>query len=251
MSESPPFDFRAPLVSDDGEVDEDRLHRWTGELIDRFAGSPEGQEVLDAGLDPGDVHYLVEYGTTYLGRMPAELREQDLEEILFELIPRKVSCDPDETAPALIAVYRAFFRWTCREHGSRRAEKCLALLGDDAVDRLHQALADPRRWGMGKRFYMRGKELGYDLSTPAGLNEWLLAANRGVGREGPAAEPAWDPSPAGWALFDDRETELHGSELIAAEAGGLGLGPEPDRDRRRADKRKRKQAKAARRRNRR
>jgi hypothetical protein len=108
-----------------------------GELVERFADSPEAK-----GLD--DIYaarFVMELALDYLGRTVSTLGAPGLREVLFELFPRKVSVSASE-APAIVRELRAFYAFSKRELGLEHADACLKLLGGNAVKRLEAALSD-------------------------------------------------------------------------------------------------------------
>src|SRR2546421_1508954 len=99
------------------------------------------------------------------------------ETVLFDLIPRKVTVEPDE-ARDMVLEARAFCAYLHRAHGLANAAECLAAIeSDGAIERLRDALADPGNWGMAKSLVMQGQESGFDVSSKAGLEEWFAAYN--------------------------------------------------------------------------
>jgi hypothetical protein len=49
--------------------------------------------------------------------------------------------------------------------------------GDDAIEALEAALANPASWGMAKSMMMEGKASGFDVSSPEGIEQWMSAYN--------------------------------------------------------------------------
>ena len=103
----------------------------------------------------------------------------------FTLIPRKVSI-PASEADWIIDVVRAFYQFLKREFGLAQAEDCLRVLGDDAVPTLEAALSDRRNFGMAKSMFMSGLDAGFDMSTQAGIDEWMRVQNSQPGAWGPS-----------------------------------------------------------------
>jgi hypothetical protein len=68
-----------------------------------------------------------------LGKTIASLDARDLREILFEIIPRKVSIDASK-ASWIVEENRAFFAFLKREYGLEQADACLRVLGGDAAN---------------------------------------------------------------------------------------------------------------------
>jgi hypothetical protein len=102
-----------------------------------------------------------------LAPRPAELRE-----IVFDIIPRKVSIEA-ATAAWIIEENRAFYAFLKREFGLKQADACLRVLGGDAVKKLQAALSDRRKFGMAKSLVMAGRDAGFDTSSKEGIGAWM------------------------------------------------------------------------------
>jgi hypothetical protein len=171
------LDINAAMFDHDGDLDEEAAHAYERDLARLFEQSPEGMALAAEGVELGFagtiVHYLVGYESVSVPDMTAA----QFETVLFEVIPRKVTVEPDE-ARGLVLEARGFCAYLHRAHGLANAAECLAAIkSDGAIDRLREALSDPRNWGMAKSLVMQGKESGFDVSSKAGLEEWFAAYN--------------------------------------------------------------------------
>lgn len=220
------FDFHEQIVDDDGTPDDEAFERYSNELARLLEESPEAQEIRARGYGTEWVYHLVHYGVRHLGVAPASMTADALDEIVFELFPRKISCESD-VAPAVVAVLRAFFRFVERAFGFSRAAECLAVLGDGAEARLAAAFDDEGNWGMAKSMIMGGRQAGYDMTSEEGLNAWMTAYNASLEQRGPT-----------------QSSPRFFSEPVETLPSG------PTRDEREARRRKRKAQKAARKRGR-
>lgn len=171
------FNLAEPLFDEDGEFDEGTLEVYADRLLDLFANSPEGQQLLDAGDDICWTYELISLGFNYIGVSPATMEASDFKEILFELFPRKCGVEPEE-AGQLIKEFRAFWQFIQREFRIPAAKKMLALLGDDAEPRLRRELGNSANFGMAKGFMSMGRNAGFDVSSEAGLATWVAEYNR-------------------------------------------------------------------------
>jgi len=176
------FDIRASLFNPDGECDEQAFEAYVDTLLAQFERSPEAQ-----GLDdPSWLSIVLALGRGYCARTAWELTPGDLDEILFELFPRKVSCSPSE-APVVLAEVRAFLRYLDRAYAKPDAGACLAFLDADSESRLAAYLGDSSHYGLAKSFLMGGEEAGFDMTTEQGINTWMLEHNAALaGAERPA-----------------------------------------------------------------
>lgn len=160
----------AALSRDDDEIDYDARAALEDELVRRFAASPEAE-----GLDGFRACRLVmDLGANHLGHTIATLGATDLREVLFELIPRKVSIEASE-ARWIVDEMRPFYGFLKREFGLKQADSCLRVLGNDAVKELAAALSDSSNFGMAKSLFMAGADAGFDMRSKEGFEAWMQA----------------------------------------------------------------------------
>jgi len=133
-------------------------------LFELFMESPEGQALIDEGIQPGWADMMMDYGINYLGVTPPKMSSGNLSEILFDLFPSKVSADAGE-APEIIRELQAFWKFLQREFHLENAAGCLKLLDDKVARRLEKEMSNPANFGIAKSFVMMGKERGFDMAT--------------------------------------------------------------------------------------
>src|SRR5438477_5126872 len=121
------FDLNRLDVIDDIDDLEVVLNEYQDELLKLFADSPEGQARAQA--DPGMgfwVIRLIDYGYTYTETTLPKMTASDVEELLSEVFPRKISLaapeDADDGIPELIT----FWEYLKREHRLANAEEILS-----------------------------------------------------------------------------------------------------------------------------
>jgi hypothetical protein len=156
------------LEADGGELDEDRRTELEEELVRRFADSAEARGLRDVRW----CHTVMDLAASYLGVTIASVGAPELREILYELLPRKVSVAAS-AAGDIVAECRAFFAFMKRELSLRDADACLRLLGAGAVKKLEAALSDRRNFGMAKSIMMAGADAGFDMSSTEGVEAWM------------------------------------------------------------------------------
>lgn len=158
------------LESASDELDAEERAPLEIALMDEFAASPEGavfNQLDTCGL-------VMDLAADYLGVTIAGLDADGLDEVLFEIMPRKVSIDPSE-APAIVEELRAFYEFLKRTRDFSEADDCLDVLGGDAAGELHGALSDRTRFGMAKSLVMAGQQAGFDMHTQEGIDAWMRA----------------------------------------------------------------------------
>lgn len=172
-----PFNLDLQPSEELGDFDEEEVWAYIHDLIGRFEASPEGQRLLQEGGEIAWTENLIDWGCGYIGVSPATMRPTHLREILFEIIPRKVTVDP-EAAGTIIREFRAFWQFIHREFKHSGALQLLKVLDDDAEARLKKELANPANFGMAKSLLTMGRAAGFDMSTQEGLNAWVTEYNR-------------------------------------------------------------------------
>lgn len=174
--ELPPFDIGQVIFDEYGESDEGECEEYANALTERFARSSEALPLLERDFDICWAQTFLHYAIRHLGMTPPQLSASDVEEVLFEIMPRKVSVSADE-AEEIVTVLRAFWEFLGREFRLPNAREILQRLGSGATERLHDALDDPANFGMAKSFFMAGQKAGFDMRTQQGLTAFALAYN--------------------------------------------------------------------------
>ncbi len=196
------FDIHQKIVNRYGELDEKKAMQYRDQLFNLFVESPEGQALIDEGNGPSWADMMMDYGINYLAVTPPQMTPGDLSEVLFDLIPQKVSAEADE-APNIIHELQAFWKFLQREFQLENAAACLKILDDKAVHRLQKEMSNPANFGMAKSFVMMGKQRGFDMTTEEGINEWMKIYNAelaaGTGPRIPSPFPAFSDFASGGA----------------------------------------------------
>lgn len=167
------------------------------ELLRQFVASPEGKTLTEVRA----CHFVLEYAAEYFNTTIATLGPSELREIVFDIVPRKVSVDAS-AASWIVEEIRAFFAFLEREFGLAQADACLRVLGGDAVKKLEAALSDTSRFGMAKSLFMKGRESGCDMDSTEGIEAWIRTVNS---QSLPASFAL--PTPGASARSVDREAE--------------------------------------------
>ena len=156
------------LAQSGDEIDFERRRPLEEDLSRLFAASPEGQTISGVRYSP----LVMDLAANHLGATIATLGPADLDEILFEIIPRKVSIGAS-AAGSIIEELRAFYAFLGRDLGLEQAEACLGVLDEHAAARLDAALSDRRNFGMAKSFVMAGRDAGFDMQSQDGIEAWM------------------------------------------------------------------------------
>ena len=129
-----------------GEPDWDKHNEITEQLETQYQQSIEAKSL---NSDVGVSSIIMSMAFNYLSSTIATLSPGELDEIIFELIPRKVMLPPSD-AQHIIDDTRAFYRFLQANYQLVQADTCIEILGSDAVQRLQAAMSDPSGFGMGK-----------------------------------------------------------------------------------------------------
>src|SRR5712691_4058528 len=170
------FDIYQQVLDRDGLQLERKAGPYLDQLMELFVQSPEGQKLLSEGIEPGWASMMMDFGMNYLSVTPPHMSPDGLREILFDLIPRKVSASADE-APEIIREWQAFWTFLQREFHLANAAACLQVLDEKAARELKKKMSDPSTFGIAKSFVMMGMERGFDLSSEGEINKWMATYN--------------------------------------------------------------------------
>ena len=158
----------AALAREDDEIDPDARGPLEDELVRRFAASPEAKDLEEIQA----CRFVMDFAADYFGATVTTLGPSELREIIFEIIPRKVSIEASE-ARWIIEESRAFYRFLKREYKLKQADSCLRVLGGTAVKKLEAALSDSSNFGMAKSLFMAGADAGFDMQSKEGIEAWM------------------------------------------------------------------------------
>ena len=76
--------------------------------------------------------------------------------------------------------YGHFGDFTSRVYQLLQARQMQARLTPQAARRLERELQEPANFGMAKSFVLMGKEAGFDMESPEGMQAWVQAYNATV-----------------------------------------------------------------------
>ncbi len=189
------FDINERVFDEQGTYLEEKAVRYEHDLMEQFAASPEGQAITQTGIELGWAGAMIHYAITYPAVTPATMTPSDLEEVVYTLFPRKVITERGDGAE-IIQEFQAFWHFLERVYQLPQAKQILARLTPQAVRRLERALQEPTNFGMAKSFVLMGKEAGFDMESPEGMQAWVKAYNASVaptmaaasGHRGPATK---------------------------------------------------------------
>jgi hypothetical protein len=183
------FDIHEAVFDEQGTYLEEKAVRYEHALMEQFTASPEGQAITQTGTELGWAGAMIHYAITYPGVTPPTMTTGDLEEVVFGLFPRKVITERGDGAE-IIQELRAFWQFLQRVYQLPQARQMLAHLTPQATRRLERELQEPANFGMAKSFVLMGKEAGFDMESPEGMQAWVKAYNATVAPAMAATDPA-------------------------------------------------------------
>lgn len=174
------FEISPNLFNDDGEFDEDELNEYFDSLENLFEESPECEALAEQ--ETSYLSLLFSFGRDYFNAIPPTLSVGELEEILFDLIPRKVTMDAGEAEP-LVLEFQAFFRFLHRKFSVTDAAQLADICDQSAVKMLKAKLSDSSNFGLAKSFFSAGKSLGLDMTSEEDIAAFTSFYNQGLASE--------------------------------------------------------------------
>jgi hypothetical protein len=170
------FHINESVFDEQGSYLDEKAVRYEHALMDQFAASPEGQAITRTGTELGWAGAMIHYAINYPGVTPPTMTPSHLEEVIYDLFPRKVLAERGDGAE-IIQELRAFWRFLQRVYQLPQANQMLALLTPHASRRLEREMQEPTNFGMAKSFVLMGKEAGFDMESPEGMQAWVEAYN--------------------------------------------------------------------------
>lgn len=131
------------------------------------------------GVEAGWVAFFIDYGYHSLGLTLPRMTADDVEEILVEVFPRKITTESEDDAKEVIPAIRLFWNWLSKTYELPQARSVLMRL--DALEHGYpEIMNDPARWGMAKSLTTLGREAGFDMNDPEDQQKFTLAYNRSL-----------------------------------------------------------------------
>ncbi|KAM3116360.1 IS1096 element passenger TnpR family protein [Phormidesmis sp. 146-33] len=161
----------------------DRLDDYVATLVEELVESPEGKAYLKAHPDVesfgGWIHQLLYFGYSYRSVTLPHFKKSDVELILTELFPAKVTLlNPDE-ADTAIPELTAFWQFLKRQYKHANATKILTFLKKIQPE-FKALMTDSNNFGMAKSIFMSGIESGFDMTTQEGLQAFQEQHNQKI-----------------------------------------------------------------------
>lgn len=166
------------------EESERALLDYVDAVVEQFQASPEGHARAKQGPGLGGWSgNLVQMGYTYAGVTLPRMSIGDIDEIVNELFPRKVTLTDPDDVDDVIPELTAFWQFLRREYQLENADAVLEFLRKVEPE-FKERMNDPANFGMAKSFVTAGQNAGYDMTTPEGMEAFRRYYNANLSQPG-------------------------------------------------------------------
>ena len=104
-----------------------------------------------------------------------------MEEIVTELLPRKVTLQSPDDADGAIPELLAFWEYLKREYRLPQADPVLRFLRE-VQPRFKELMDDPQKFGLAKSILMMGQSAGFDMTNEESANAFIAFYKHRSGR---------------------------------------------------------------------
>ena len=155
------YDEAEPLLDDYRET-----------LMELFVNSPEGEEHCKTHPDVGFwISQFIYYSFSYEGFTLPSMEVADVETVIEELFPRKVTLLSPEEGEDAIPELLALWQFLKREFKLRNATSIIKYLRDIEPE-FKEIMEDSSKFGVAKSFITLGHKAGFDMNTEEGLKQF-------------------------------------------------------------------------------
>jgi len=182
-------DWYAKLGDEDSGDDTDEGIRRAVDLTERFLESPQERGLADELIEDAAfiVRSLLENLWVYTSSSPEEINKYALEEVLLDVLPRKVTADRDlfeKVAP----VTEAFLKWLESEGILADTEGLIRAVRGWSETIVARGM-DPGCWGMAKSFGMQMAADGIDMEDEQAVQRYIVEYNSQLLSQEPTDRP--------------------------------------------------------------
>jgi len=165
---------------DGSNESEEALESYQDSVLEKFALSPEGQEHIKADPEMGFwIAQLIYYGFGYIGVTLPQMDEQDINEIITDLFPRKISLSSPEDAKDAIPELLAFWQFLKSKYKLSNADIIINLLVK-IEPQFNDIMNDSSKFGMAKSFMSIGQKAGFDMTDQNQMNKFVQTYNESI-----------------------------------------------------------------------
>ncbi len=165
------------LDTSNDEYAEERFDAYRDELLQLFLDSPEYKQHARTYPNPSWADSFMDFGFRYLGYSIPTLNARAVDELITDILPRKISLQAREDALDAIPELIAFWSFVKREYNLPNANSILKYLNSCSPEKFTDSMFDPRKAGMAKSFFMSGQASGFDMTDMKQANQYMALYN--------------------------------------------------------------------------
>ncbi len=159
---------------------EEALEDYQDSVLKEFALSSEGKERIKTDPEMGFwIVQLIYYGFGYIGVTLPQMDERDINEIITDLFPRKISLSTPEDADDAIPELLAFWQFLRKEYKLSNADTIIDFL-TRVEPKFSGIMNDSSKFGMAKSFMTMGQKAGFDMTDQNQMNEFMQIYNENI-----------------------------------------------------------------------
>lgn len=166
---------------DDYDEAIEAIEDYVEALVDEFVSEKEGLAYLKAYPEMAEyvgswIDHLIYFAYNYLNLTLPHLTPENVEVVVTELFPKKVSLLNLEDANSAIPELIAFWDFLGRKYQHEPAQEIVLLLKKISFQFLDK-MKNPQNFGLAKSFFHMGTEAGFDLTNPEELKQFQESYN--------------------------------------------------------------------------
>ena len=156
-----------------GDFDEEAADFFIDRIGPAFHASSQGLEVIERCEEFGFYSVFLDFAIHYRGESIEEMSPATMDDILLDVVPRKVSIGADR-ADALLFELVKFWEYLGSIHKLANAQAIIDYLNRPQVlKEFKECLSDSSNFGMAKSMFVAAAEAGIDVSTEDGMQEFV------------------------------------------------------------------------------
>jgi hypothetical protein len=158
------------------------LEEFVEELVREFVASTEGKAYLQAHPSMKEyvgswIDHLLYFGYAYESVTLPQMTQSNVEVIVTQIFPNKISLlDPSE-ANTTIPELMAFWQFLKREYQHPQAHKIIKFL-KQLQPKFPRMMNDPQNFGIAKSFLMSGMAAGFDMTDEEEIKKFQQQHNQ-------------------------------------------------------------------------
>ena len=179
------FDLHALDALEPGSDEADEaFDHYSRSLLEVFRASIEGKVLLETASGIGFwVRSFLDFGYNHEGMALPSMGRQQVEMVVSDYFPRKISLNSPEEADSAIPELIAFWEFLGREFGLQSAQSVVVYLRE-VQPSFRSWMLDPSKFGMAKSFFMAGQAAGFNMTDKSEMNAFAEVYNAANLREG-------------------------------------------------------------------